>query len=117
VNLQKRLDQIEARLTEARAGIGTPPTAPARQPAAGPRPPRPTTVEPPFPAAGHFSTCWGAPVERFLSIAPADSRSLASVRVLRPGETEGGCKLESLDGGTAPFCSTGQVAVRFEACP
>tara|TARA_R110002020_G_scaffold142060_3_gene314020 strand:- start:31128 stop:31784 length:657 start_codon:yes stop_codon:yes gene_type:complete len=102
VNLQKRLDQIEARLTEARPAPA-PATAPARRPPPA-QAPRPTTVEPPF----RLLDIELRAGERFLSIAPADSRSLASVRVLRPGETEGGWQLESLDGRTATFLFNGQ---------
>ena len=81
-------------------------------PAAAPprRPPpaeaaRPTTVEPPF----RLLDIELRAGERFLSIAPADSRSLAAVRVLRLGETESGWRLESLEGRTATFLFNGQA--------
>ncbi|HCF1813067.1 MULTISPECIES: hypothetical protein [Stutzerimonas] len=102
-HLQTRLDQLEARLKEVRQ---PPPSAaaPARR-----LPPaeaaRPATVEPPF----RLLDIELRAGERFLSIAPADSRSLAAVRVLRLGETESGWRLESLEGRTATFLFNGQA--------
>lgn len=101
-SLRSRLDEIEARA--ARPQPPTPPAAPARR-----APPaeaaRPRIVEPPFRLLG-VELRGG---ERFLSIAPADTRSLAQARVLRPGETEGGWRLDALDGRTAVFSFEGQV--------
>lgn len=95
--LEERLARLEQADTE-------PPAAPARRP-----PPaeaaRPATVEPPF----RLLDIELRAGERFLSIAPADSRSLAAVRVLRLGETESGWRLESLEGRTATFLFNGQA--------
>lgn len=102
-HLQSRLDQLEARLKEIRQ-----PPPPAAAPARRPPPAeaaRPTTVEPPF----RLLDIELRAGERFLSIAPADSRSLASVRVQRLGETESGWRLESLEGRTATFLFNGQA--------
>lgn len=82
--LQSRVEQLEARMREVRQAPA-PATAPARRP-----PPadtaRPALVEPPFRLLGIELRAG----ERFLSIAPADARSLAEARVLRLGETESG---------------------------
>jgi len=102
-HLESRLDQLEARLKEVRQ-----PPPPAAAPARRPPPAgaaRPATVEPPF----RLLDIELRAGERFLSIAPADSRSLAAVRVLRLGETESGWRLESLEGRTATFLFNGQA--------
>ncbi len=102
-HLQSRVEQLEARLKEVRQ-TPAPAAAPPRRP-----PPaeaaRPTATEPPF----RLLDIELRAGERFLSIAPADSRSLASVRVLRLGETESGWRLESLEGRTATFLFNGQA--------
>lgn len=102
-HLQSRLDQLEARLKKVRQ-TPVPAATPARRP-----PPaataRPMIVEPPF----RLLDIELRAGERFLSIAPADPRSLASARVLRLGETESGWRLESLEGRTATFLFNGQA--------
>lgn len=101
--LQSRLEQLEARAREVRQAPA-PATAPARR-----LPPteaaRPATAEPPFRLLGIELRAG----ERFLSIAPADARSLAEARVLRLGETESGWQLEALEGQTAVFHFDGQT--------
>tara|TARA_R110001599_G_scaffold69051_4_gene194493 strand:+ start:14299 stop:14958 length:660 start_codon:yes stop_codon:yes gene_type:complete len=102
-HLQSRVEQLEARLKEVRQ-----PPPPAAAPARRPPPAeaaRPAIVEPPF----RLLDIELRAGERFLSIAPADSRSLAAVRVLRLGETESGWRLESLEGRTATFLFNGQA--------
>lgn len=101
--LQSRVEQLEARMREVRQAPA-PATAPARRP-----PPadtaRPALAEPPFRLLGIELRAG----ERFLSIAPADARSLAEARVLRLGETESGWQLEALEGQTAVFRFDGQT--------
>jgi hypothetical protein len=41
--------------------------------------------------------------ERFLAILPSASSALTQVRLLRPGETEAGWHLESIEGSSALF--------------
>lgn len=101
--LEERMARLEARVEKA-PQAPPPPPAPARRPPPA-EPPKPRIVEPPFRPLGIELRAG----ERFLSIAPADPRSLAEVRLLRPGETEGGWRLESLDAGTAVFSFEGQV--------
>jgi hypothetical protein len=101
--LKERVDQFEARVATTR------PT-PVPQAAPTPRPAptesaRPRIVEPPFRLLGAELRAG----ERFLSIAPAGSRSLTEVRVLRPGESLDGWRLDSLDARTAVFSFEGQV--------
>lgn len=100
--LEERMARLEARV-EKTPQAPPPPPAPARRPPA--EPPKPRIVEPPFRPLGIELRAG----ERFLSIAPVDPRSLAEVRLLRPGETDGGWRLESLDAGTAVFSFEGQV--------
>ena len=101
-SLRARLDQIEARVQRTRQV--SPPSAPAqRQPPAESAQSR--IAEPPFRLLGTELRAG----ERFLSIAPEGSASLSAVRVLRPGETEGGWRLESLDARTAVLSFEGQV--------
>lgn len=47
--------------------------------------------------------------EEFLTVAPHDAQSLAQVRMLRPGESEGEWKLERIEGRTAVFERAGNV--------
>ena len=101
--LKEHVDRLEARVERTRQ-------APAPQAAPAPRPAptesaRPRIVEPPFRVLGAELRAG----ERFLSIAPAGSGSLAEVRVLRPGESLDGWRLDSLDARTAVFSFEGQV--------
>jgi hypothetical protein len=102
-HLQSRLEQLEARLKQVRQ-----PPAPVVAPVHRPPPAeaaKPLTVEPPFRLLGIDLRAG----ERFLSIAPAGTRSLADARVLRLGEVESGWQLESLEGRTAVFRFEGQA--------
>jgi len=47
--------------------------------------------------------------EEFLTVSPHDAHSLFEVHVLRPGETDGDWKLESIEGRTAVFEVADQV--------
>jgi hypothetical protein len=101
--LKERVDRLEARVVSTRQAP-TPQAAPTPRPAPT-ESARPRIVEPPFRLLGAELRAG----ERFLSIAPAGSRSLAEVRVLRPGESLDGWRLDSLDAHTAVFSFEGQV--------
>jgi hypothetical protein len=100
--LQTRLEQVEARLEKAHQSH-LPASAPARHPALGAA--QPPLVEPPFALLG--TELRGG--EPFLSIAPIGGQSLAQVRLLHPGESEGNWQLAELDGKTATFRVDGQM--------
>ena len=101
--LKERLDRLEARVVSTRQAP-TPQAAPTPRPAP-PEPTPPRIAEPPFRLLGTELRAG----ERFLSIAPSGSRSLAEIRILRPGESQDGWRLDSLDGRTAVFSFGGQV--------
>lgn len=100
---KERVDRLEARVVSTRQAP-TPQTAPTPRPAPT-ESARPRIAEPPFRLLGAELRAG----ERFLSIAPAGSGSVAEVRVLRPGESLDGWRLDSLDARTAVFSFDGQV--------
>ncbi len=101
--LKERVDRLEARVVSTRQAP-TPQAAPTPRPAPA-ESARPRIAEPPFRLLGAELRAG----ERFLSIAPAGSRSLTEVRVLRPGESLDGWRFDSLDARTAVFSFEGQV--------
>lgn len=96
--LQGRVSAVEARQQELRA------TAPAvlrpRMPAAA----KPKALVPPFRVVG-LELRGG---ERFLSIASPATTSLASVRLLREGDSDSGWQLQSIEAHTALFQVSGR---------
>lgn len=101
-SLRTRVEQFEARLEKLRQA----PVAAAASARPQVRPPgKPKGVEPPFTAVG-IELRGG---ERFLSIAPVGTSSLAQIRLLRVGESEAGWRLEAIEAKTAVFRSDGQV--------
>lgn len=102
IALQTRLGQVETRLAQARQTLPSPsaqshhratPSAEA------------AVIEPPFTPLG-IEQRGG---ESFLSISPAGARSLAQLRVLHTGDSEGDWRLEALDGTTATFRVNGRI--------
>ncbi|GLK91934.1 hypothetical protein [Pseudomonas turukhanskensis] len=91
--LQARIEQLEMRLSEPRPT----PAAALRPRVAAPA--KPKAAEPPFRVIGAELRAG----ERFLSIIPSASGELSQVRLLRPGETEAGWHLESIEGSSALF--------------
>lgn len=91
--LQARIEQLEMRLSVPRP---TPAAAPRARVAT---PAKPKAVEPPFRVIGAELRAG----ERFLAILPSASGELSQVRLLRPGETEAGWHLESIEGNSALF--------------
>jgi len=91
--LQARIEQLEMRLSTPRPA----PPAPPRPRSAAPATPK--VIEPPFRVIAAELRAG----ERFLSILPAASGALSQVRLLRPGESEVGWHLETIEGRTAVF--------------
>lgn len=96
--LQNRLEALEARTAQA---LRRAPAKPGRSPPSLPAAP----AEPPFQLLG--TELRGG--EQFLSLLPEGARSLAQVRVLRPGDAEGAWQLEAIDSSHASFRVDGQV--------
>lgn len=92
-SLQARVERLEARLATARPA--TPTAARPRIPAA----PKTPVTEPPFQVIRAELRAG----EHFLSILPTGAGALAQVRLLRPGETEAGWHLDTIEGRTALF--------------
>lgn len=98
--LQRRIDQLEARLNQARQ------VAPKQ---ALPRPSqalKPKAAEPPSFKVLGLELRSG---ERFVSILPVGAEALSQARLLRAGESEAGWLLESIDGRVAVFRSGSEV--------
>jgi len=91
--LVARIEQLEIQLNEPR---------PAPPPVPRPRasvPAKPKSIEPPFRVIGVELRAG----ERFLSIMSATSGTLSQVHLLRPGETEAGWHLETIERSAAVF--------------
>lgn len=97
--LLTRIEQLESRLDKA---AQTPP-APARTRTSQPSKPR--TAAPPFKVMG-LEMRGG---ERFLSILPTGAPAASRTGVLRPGESEAGWRLETIEDRTAVLQNNGQV--------
>ncbi|VFR34537.1 Methyl-accepting chemotaxis protein [plant metagenome] len=97
--LHIRIEQLEARLAKA-AQVAPAPTRTRKNHAS-----RPKAAVPPFKVVG-LEMRGG---ERFLSIQPAGGASSPPTSVLRPGESEAGWRLESIEDRTAVFQNNGQV--------
>ncbi|MCO6055785.1 hypothetical protein NG726_03750 [Pseudomonas sp. MOB-449] len=91
--LQARVEQLEAQPMASRQP--TPVVARPRSPA----PSKPQEIQPPFQVIGVELRA----NERFLAIQPSASGSLSQVRLLLPGETEAGWRLEQIKGDVAVF--------------
>jgi len=91
-SLQARIEQLEARLTARPAPRAT--TERGVTPAAPPKP-----VEPTFRVVGAELRAG----ERFLSILRTERGALTQVRLLRPGEEEGGWRLTAMESDVAVF--------------
>src|SRR5690606_19322672 len=98
---RRELDALSQRLARVEAPALTQPVKP-KVPPRSPRPPLPLTLVQPTPSftALGLETRGG---ERFLTVAPAESRSLRQVRLLRVGEQFGAWRLHRLDAGSAVF--------------
>lgn len=97
--LRERLDQVEQQLLDLRTKPSPPqPTSSATKPKQTARP-KPAPLSPPFSVLSVESR--GG--ERFLAVAPHDSRSLTDVRLLHSGEQLGAWHLKVLEPNSAIF--------------
>ncbi|GAA0846170.1 MULTISPECIES: hypothetical protein [Burkholderiaceae] len=96
--LQERVDTVEARQQELKSA--TPTVRRSRAPVAT----QPKVQTPPFRIVG-LELRGG---ERFLSIASPATTSLANVRLLREGDSDGDWQLQSIDAHAALFLVKGQ---------
>ena len=97
--LRARLEQVEQQLLDLRTKpFPPPPTPSATKPKKTARP-KPVPLSPPFSVLGVESR--GG--QRFLAVAPHDSRSLIDVRLLHSGEQLGAWHLKVLESNSAIF--------------
>lgn len=97
--LHNRIEQLESRLAKAAQVAPTPTRTRKNQTN------RPKAGVPPFKVIG-LEMRGG---ERFLSILPTGVAASSLTGVLRPGETEAGWRLETIEDHTAVFQNGGQV--------
>lgn len=102
--LRARLEQVEQQLLDLKAQpFPPPPTPSATKPKKTARP-MPVPLSPPFSVLSVESR--GG--ERFLAVAPHDSRSLMDVRLLHSGEQQGAWRLKILEPNSAIFAVAAQ---------
>jgi hypothetical protein len=102
--LRARLEQVEQQLLDLKPQPSPPPlTSSATKPKQTARP-KPTPLSPPFSVLSVESR--GG--DRFLAVAPPDSRSLRDVRLLHSGEQLGAWHLKVLEPNSAIFAVAGQ---------
>ncbi|WP_447792058.1 chemotaxis protein [Pseudomonas farris] len=102
--LRARLEQVEQQLLELKNQPSPPPpTSSVTKPKKTARP-KPAPLSPPFSVLGVESR--GG--ERFLAVAPPDSRSLRDVRLLHNGEQLGAWHLKVLEPNSAIFAVAAQ---------
>ncbi len=97
--LRARLEQVEHQLLDLRPQPSPPPPTPAATRAKKTARPKPVPLSPPFSVLSVESR--GG--ERFLAVAPPDSRSLMDVRLLHSGEQLGAWHLKVLEPNSAIF--------------
>ena len=102
--LRARLEQVERQLLDLKTQPSPPPpNSSATKPKQKARP-KPVPLSPPFSVLGVESR--GG--ERFLAVAPPDSRSLMDVRLLHSGEQFGAWHLKVLEPNSAIFAVAAQ---------
>ena len=102
--LRARLEQVEQQLLEHKTQPSPPPpTSSTTKPKQKARP-KPIPLSPPFSVLGVESR--GG--ERFLAVAPHDSRALMDVRLLHSGEQLGAWRLKVLEPNSAIFAVAAQ---------
>ncbi|PUB41265.1 chemotaxis protein [Pseudomonas sp. GV047] len=102
--LRARLEQVERQLLDLKTQPSPPPpNSSATKPKQKARP-KPVPLSPPFSVLGVESR--GS--ERFLAVAPPDSRSLMDVRLLHSGEQFGAWHLKVLEPNSAIFAVAAQ---------
>ncbi len=101
--LRARLEHVEQQLQKLKSQpLLPPPTPSATKPKKAH--PKPVPLSPPFSVLGVESR--GG--ERFLAVAPPDSRSLTDVRLLHSGEQQGAWRLKILEPNSAIFAVAAQ---------
>jgi len=102
--LRARLEQIEQQLLDLKAQPSLPPPTPSATKPKKTARPKPIPLSPPFSVLSVESR--GG--ERFLAVAPHESRSLTDVRLLHSGEQMGAWELKVLAPNSAIFAVTAQ---------
>ena len=102
--LRARLEQVEQQIQEHKTQPSPPPPSPSATKPKQTARPKPVPLSPPFSVLGVESR--GG--ERFLAVAPHDSRSLIEVRLLHSGEQLGAWHLKVLEPNSAIFAAAAQ---------
>ncbi|MFY0750982.1 chemotaxis protein [Pseudomonas sp. NFX5] len=102
--LRARVEHVEQQLLELKTQPSTPPSTSATAKPKKTARPKPAALLPPFSVLSVESR--GG--ERFLAVAPHDSRSLTDVRLLHSGEQFGAWHLKALVPNSAIFAVTAQ---------
>ena len=102
--LGARLEQVEQQLLDLRTQPSPPPPTPSAAKPKKTARPKPAPLSPPFSVLGVESRSG----ERFLAVAPHDSRSLMDVRLLHSGEQLGTWHLKVLEPNSAIFAVAAQ---------
>ncbi|MCA4963612.1 chemotaxis protein [Pseudomonas sp. Y24-6] len=102
--LRARLEQVEQQLLELKTQPSTPPSTSSTAKPKQTAHPKPISLSPPFSVLSVESR--GG--ERFLAVAPHDSRSLMDVRLLHSGEQLGTWHLKVLEPNSAIFAVAAQ---------
>ncbi|VVM69517.1 hypothetical protein PS673_01701 [Pseudomonas fluorescens] len=102
--LRTRLEQVEQQLLELKTQPSTPPSTSSVAKPKQTAHPKPISLSPPFSVLSVESR--GG--ERFLAVAPHDSRSLMDVRLLHSGEQLGTWHLKVLEPNSAIFAVAAQ---------
>ncbi|WP_454870073.1 chemotaxis protein [Pseudomonas lini] len=102
--LRARLEQVEQQLLDLRTKPSSPPPTPSATKPKKTARPKPALLSPPFSVLSVESR--GG--ERFLAVAPHDSRSLMDVRLLHSGEQLGAWSLKVLEPNSAIFAVAAQ---------
>ena len=102
--LRARLEQVEQQLLELKTQPSTPPSTSSTAKPKQTAHPKPISLSPPFSVLS-FESRGG---ERFLAVAPHDSRSLTDVRLLHSGEQLGAWHLKVLEPNSAIFAVAAQ---------
>ncbi|ASV34875.1 chemotaxis protein [Pseudomonas reactans] len=102
--LRARLEQVEQQFQEHKTQPSPPPPSPSATKPKQTARPKPVPLSPPFSVLGVESR--GG--ERFLAVAPHDSRSLIEVRLLHSGEQLGAWHLKVLEPNSAIFAVAAQ---------
>ncbi len=102
--LRARLEQVEQQFLEFKTQPSTPLPTPSVTKQKQKTRPKPVPLSPPFSVLSVESR--GG--ERFLAVAPHDSRSLTDVRLLHSGEQQGAWRLKILEPNSAIFAVAAQ---------